>query len=406
LTLTDNRYDRTLPVQTGSVKPMLHNGVSFLGCTLCCAMALADSGWDYGKRGLEWSDSETGSYVWLGLRAQTRYTTMEDSLRIPDDFVDNDESSGTRINRARYKIGAGYQDSFTSYHEYDLRDKRVLDLRASWVANPAFNLRLGQWKADYNRERIDSSGKQQFVERSITTYWFTVDRQWGAMASGRLGRGTSHDSNWWAGVLAGNGRATPSDGGRPMLMGRWQWNYTGHMLPFSQSALKRYAEPHASLAFGAVTDDSRHTRFSSNGGGQLPGYEEGKDNQYRIYQLLQEWAWQQHGLSFQQELHFKSVRDRVNGGTRNMFGGYAQAGWFPSDSWTAAPENLEIALRGAYVDSASPEDLRNTELTFAVNWFFNGHRNKLTADVTYLEAEEDGSRESDYEFQLQWELSI
>ena len=191
-----------------------------------------------------------------------------------------------------------------------------------------------------------------------------------------------------------------------MVMGRWQWNYTGHVLPFSQSALKRYQAPHASLAFAAVSNDSPYTRFSSSGGGQLPGYEEGEDNQYRIYQAMQEWAWQQHGLSFQQELHFKSIRDRVNGGTRNMFGGYAQVGWFPSDHWSGISDKLEVALRAAYVDPDSPEELENLELTAVVNWFFNGHRNKLSLDVSYLEAEEEANLESEYKLQLQWEVSI
>lgn len=367
--------------------------------------ALADTDWNYGKRGLEWSDTTTGSYLWLGLRSQARYTTIEQALRIPSDF-DQPTKSGGSINRARYKIGAAYRDDFTFYHEYDLRNSRLLDLRTTWVANPEFNLRLGQWKAEYNRERIDSSGKQQFVERSISTYWFTVDRQWGLMSSGRLGKGSHHDSNWWAGVLGGNGSNTGSDGGRPMLLGRWQWNYTGKLLPFSQSALKHYAQPHASLSFAGMANDSKYTRFSSDGGGQLPGYEEGEDNQYRIYQAMQEWAWQHRGLSFQQELHWKSIRDRVNGGTRNLYGGYAQAGWFPSDHWNTVPDKLEVALRVAYVDPDSPEGLEDLELTFGVNWFINGHRNKLTFDVTYLEAEDDGERESEYRFQLQWDLSL
>ena len=101
-------------------------------------------------------------------------------------------------------------------------------------------------------------------------------------------------------------------------------------MPFSQSALKRYPQPHASLAFAAVANDSPYTRFSGEGGGQLPGYEEGTDNQYRVYQAMQEWAWQRGGLSFQQELHWKSIRDRERGGERQLYGGYAQVGWFPA----------------------------------------------------------------------------
>ncbi|MEH6581407.1 MAG: porin [Halioglobus sp.] len=367
--------------------------------------AQAEPGWDYGNRGLEWSDSDTGSYVWLGLRGQARFTSIEQALRLPSDF-DTGTESGASINRARYKIGAGYHRDLTFYHEYDLRNSTLLDLRTTWVSNPALNVRAGQWKSDYNRERIDSSGKQQFVERSISTYWFTIDRQWGAMLSGRLWQGQPVDTSWWAGVLGGNGRSTGDDGGMPMVMGRWQWNYTGNVLPFSQSALKRYEEPHASLTFGTIANDSAYTRFSSDGGGQLPGYEEGEDNQYRVYQAMQEWAWQQGGLSFQQELHFKSIRDRVNGGTRDLWGGYAQVGWFPADRWPLVPQKLEVALRGAYVNPDAPSGLEDVEYTFAVNWFFNGHRSKLTFDTTYLSAEDDGRRESEYRYQLQWDLSI
>jgi phosphate-selective porin OprO/OprP len=384
-------------------------GAPFIAALACVALGVAptaaQAGWDYGKRGLEWSDGQTGSYVWLGLRGQARYTSTEQSLRVPSEYR-NPTSSDTSINRGRYKIGAAYRKDLTFYHEYDLVNTRLLDLRTTWVEHPEFKVRAGQWKAEYNRERIDSSGKQQFVERSISTYWFTLDRQWGSMASGRIGEGSSHDSSWWAGVLAGDGLNTDGDGGRPMVVGRWQWNYTRNLLPFSQSALKRYAEPHASLAFAAVTNDSRYTRFSSDGGGQLPGYTEGEDNQYRVWQAMQEWAWQQGGLSFQQELHFKSIDDRVDGGSRNFYGGYAQVGWFPADRWRTFPDAIEVALRGAYVNSDSAENMENREVTFGVNWFINGHRNKFSTDVSYIQAKDDSDSGSDYRFQLQWELSI
>ena len=367
--------------------------------------ANAGSDWDYGKRGLEWSDTETGSYLWLGLRAQLRYDSDDNAFRLPDDF-DDPENSESGVNRSRYKIGARLRSDATFYHEYDLTDSRLLDLRATWISHPGLNIRLGQWKSDYNRERIDSSGKQQFVERSISTYWFTIDRQWGAMASGRLWEGARVDSSYWAGVLGGNGRSNSDDGGRPMLMGRWQWNYKGNLLPFSQSALKRYEEPHGSLAFGAVSNDSAYTRFSSDGGGQLPGYEEGQDNQYRLYQAMQEWAWQRGGLSFQQELHWKSVEDRINGSTRNILGGYAQVGWFPSARWQTIPSTIEVALRGAYVNPDTPDDLKNDEYTVAINWFINGHRNKLTFDASYLSTNDDDGHEDDTRFRIQWDISI
>ena len=372
----------------------------------CLSMTIqAQSAWDYGPRGLEWSDKEDGSYLWLGLRGQFRASNIEEDLRTLEDFTRPDES-GIWVNRARYKIGARWKKDVALYHEYDLRNSQLLDLRATWVSNPDLHLRLGQWKSEYNRARIDSSGKQQFTERSIVTYWFTIDRQWGVSTSGRLWRDTGADTSWWAGVLAGNGRNESSDGGRPMLFTRWQWNYTGNVLPFSQSAVKRYEHPHGSLSFGAVANDSRHTRYSSSGGGDLPGYEEGEDNQYRIYQAMQEWALHHGGWSFQQELHWKRIRDRVNGGTQNLVGGYAQVGLFPSHYWPDIPDKLEIALRGAVVHPDSLQDRNDLEITIAGNWFFNGHRNKLTLEGSYLEIEEDGVEESEYRFRLQWEVSI
>ena len=381
----------------------------FVGAALLTSASQAgsESSWNYGSRGWELSSPNSDSYLWLGLRAQTRYSTLPKEPLVLGGFANPPESSGS-INRARYKIGAGLNKDFTFYHEYDLRNSQLLDLRASWVSNPKFKLRMGQWKAEFNRERVDSSGKQQFSERSIANYWFTVDRQWGVLASGRVGEGEAFDSSWWAGALAGNGRSQDSDGGRPMWLARWQWNYTRNVLPFSQSGLKRYSQPHASLALAFVSNDSQYTRFSSDGGGQLPGYEdEGEDNQYRIHQAMQEWAWQYRGLSFQQELHWKSIEDKRGGSqARDLFGGYAQLGWFPADHWPSLPSELELATRVALVNPDDSFDSQNREFTVGANWFFNGHRNKLTIDTSYLAIDEDRGRESDVRFRVQWDLSL
>ena len=38
----------------------------------------------------------------------------------------------------------------------------------------ALGLRVGQWKVEYNRERMISSGRQQTLDRSILTYPFAI----------------------------------------------------------------------------------------------------------------------------------------------------------------------------------------------------------------------------------------
>lgn len=364
------------------------------------------AGWSYGDSGWRWSQPETGSHLWLGIRLQTRYSSEVEEPLVADKLR-SEGKEGFGINRARHKIGGSLGRQLTFYHEYDWRKPQLLDLRATWKPISWFNLRAGQWKSEFSRERVDSSGKQQFVDRSIANYWFTVDRQNGLMASGRLAKGTPADSNWWLGFLNGNGLNSSGDGGRAMVVGRYQLNIHGRPLPFSQSSLKRYAQAHSSLAIAMVTNDSAFTRFSSSGGGQLPGYADGMDNQYRLKQVMLEYAWQRGGWSFQHELHLKEIHDRVSGGTRRLRGGYLQAGWFPAERFTDWPENLEFAVRAALVnpDSNRRSD-SNEEFTLAANWFFNGHRNKLTADASYIGIDDSTGEAEGLRFRLQWDLSL
>jgi phosphate-selective porin OprO/OprP len=380
-----------------------------LGILLSTAMnCSADEppGWAYGSSGWKWSNPDTGSYLWLGLRFQSRYSTREDDPLVADDLR-QEGHEGFSMNRARYKIGAGIGRKFTFYHEYDLRNGQLLDLRATWKPVSWLNLRAGQWKAEFNRERIDSSGKQQFVERSIVTYWFTVDRQNGVMASGRVAAGQPADSSWWLGVLNGNGLNTGGDGDQPMWLARYQWNFSGKVLPFSQSALNRYSNARGSLAFAVVSNASKYTRFSSGGGGQLPGFEDGLDNQYRTEQFLQEYAWHKEGWSIQQEFHYKKITDRFTGRSVNVNGAYLNVGWFPSSQFEKWPVPLELAARVAVVNPYADANLHeNREFTLGANWFFNGHRNKLTTDISRLRIDDLEGEESDWRFRLQWDISL
>jgi phosphate-selective porin OprO/OprP len=322
--------------------------------------------------------------------------------------AEEEERSELKVNRGRIKGGGTLFDPrLTVYSEADFTDQRLLDLRMTWQFSAALNLRAGQWKADYNRERIDSSGKQQFVERSVVTPWFTVDRQQGLVASGRLGEGTNRDSSYWLGWLSGSGRGGQPDSDNGLWMGRYQWNIGGRKLPFSQSDIERFSPGSVSVALGLVHGKSAYTSFSSAGGGQLPGYTTTRAGRYRIDQAMLETAWQQDGFSWQQELHWKWIEDRYSGGKQSLVGGYAQAGYFPASRWHEVPEPLEIALRFAYVDpDRSVSSDYEREVTVAANWFFNGHRNKLTMDYSQVRRRDVPENDSNQRLRVQWEFSF
>ena len=325
-----------------------------------------------------------------------------------DDFSDDDINMG--ISRARIKFG-GYvgKPEYNFYLEQDIRGGNLLDFRAQIEKLPYLKFRVGQWKARYSRERVISSGKQTGLERSLINRIFTIDRQQGFSLYGNLDGGGAANFNYWAEILTGSGRGgAVGDDENLMYMMRLQWNPNGKELGFSGSDLKFHEKFVGSVAIAGVTNTSKYTRFSTSGGGQLYGYEPGVDGQYKVDQFLFETAFKYRGLSFDQELHFKNIDDRVNLEETLLIGNYFQVGYFFHYLFDKFPKPLEVFARQAFFDpNADISSDLNYEYTFGLNWFFKGHKNKLTIDYSYLKFNQfDIEDNVDHMVRLQWDVSI
>jgi len=184
----------------------------------------------YGDHGLQFEDGSGNNFLWFGVRLQTRWSSSEVTQdALPGNPVTSE--SELKLNRGRLKLGGHLvSPDSTIYSEYDFTKNRLLDLRATYAFTEWLSIRIGQWKSQYNRERTDSSGAQQFVERSIATPWFTLDRQKGVMASGRIGKGRLLDTSYWTGLLSGAGRGGDLSDADGLWMTRLQWNVTGEVL--------------------------------------------------------------------------------------------------------------------------------------------------------------------------------
>ena len=350
--------------------------------------------------------SEGGRFTALiDWRAQIRYSSLDYDNDFGNPTADSDE---LRMNRARFKLGGQLGNPKLQYYtEYDFVRSTLLDLWLAPKVSERLGFRVGQFKVPYNRERFDSSGKQQFAERSIVTSPFTLDRQIGATAMGRLFNGARFDSSYAVGVFLGNGRGgARDDDGKPMVFGRWQWNLFQQVLPFSQSDITRHQKPAASLAVGAATNRSAYTRFSTDGGGQLPGYQEGVGGQYDVDQAMIEFAFMFKGLSIQSEYHWKTIDDRLYNTSSNLNGAYFDIGYFFSELLNWVPGPLELAVRYANVSPDFPRAAANNEVSLGANWFFHGHRNKLTFDVTRRTETVDLTDNDSWGARLQWDVSI
>ncbi len=387
----------------------------------------------YGSKGFR-LESRDGNYQTnLQWRAQLRATDPYRSDPRSVSAFDEDQTT-FEARRVRMKIGGhGYQPWLKYYFEVDLQptrslddssakaSSRVIDWRIDVAKNKAFGIRAGQWKIDYNRERVDSSGRQQFVERSIVNRVFTIDRQMGLGLRGRLFDGTAADMRYYLGAFTGEGRGVSNDDRELMYVARLQWNFLGRDLALRQTDVERTEKPTGSFAVSGATHTGRATRWSSGGGGNLDGYAKvgaAAEGQYRVQQAVAELAFKYQGFSTQNEFHWKNIQDTTlaagqPGSDNDLYGLYTQFGYFFNEIWSEFPEPLELAVRYAWVREPNAVNLDvdddRQEFTLGANWFFHGHNNKLTLDYSYLTLNEDdffGGDATGSRVRLQWDISF
>ena len=398
------------------------------------------AGW--GKKGftLETRDGFFKTAIQWRFQGRFSYPERTDADSF-EDFSGDDDESTFELRRVRLKVGGhAYRPWIKHYLEVNWQSTSnsgssagsasLITWRFTLDKYKWAQLRIGQWKVNYNRERVDSSGKQQFVERSIVNTVFTLDRQVGAMLMGRLAPGTFADLWYHLGVFTGSGRGEANDDDNMMWMGRLQWNFLGRDLKSSQSDIEYHKNPAASAAFGAYTNIGKCTRWSSSGCGTLQNgfttslgvpYTSDSDavnGQFRTDGMMEEFALKWRGLSIQHEYHWKQIKDTGRPGTggnpgasrskTNLMGSYSQIGYFPHYLIPTIPKPLEIAFRYAFVDpNVSVKNDKLQEFTGAINWFFAGHRNKLTLDATHFELDRPvGSNQHEQRIRLQWDVSF
>ena len=382
----------------------------------------------YGSNGFRLETRDGNWQTNLQWRAQLRYTNpFFGDPRQLEDF----EATGTsnfEARRLRMKIGGhGYKPWLKYYFEVDLQPSRdpdssavssstrVLDWRIDLAKWDWLGLRVGQWKTDMNRERVDSSGRQQFVERSIVNRIFTIDRQVGVQLRGRLFKGTPGDLRYFAGVFNGEGRGVRNVDENMMYSGRLQWNFMGRDLSFRQTDVEYTDKPTGTLAVGGMSTIGPCTRWSSSACGNLDGFTPpvvADPDQFKIEQVVQEFAFKYRGFSVQQEYHRKFINDRVVGSDNDLTGLYLQSGYFFNNVIEFVPAPLELALRYAYVEEPNEVDRtiynQRREHTLVANWFFAGHNNKLTFDYSYLTMDDGllSINDTANRIRLQWDVSF
>lgn len=257
-----------------------------------------------------------------------------------------------------------------------LRDAMVF-----YQVNDNLTLGAGQTKLPGNRQRVNSSGDLQFVDRSIVNATLNVDRDFGLQA--KYSRRLVNDFHF---ILLG---AVSTGQGRNFYREDSELSYTGRveLLPFGlfeafgdyfEGDLMREKTPKVSI--GMTINQNFNTLRT---GGQIGNL---------LYQprdmttYMSDWLFKYRGFAFASEFLYRDSEDPVTVNEENdiryVYKGLGQ-------NYQASyilPNDVEFA--GRYTRLVPGEMIKPYEptlqhFTAGVTKYLRGHRLKLQSDLTY-----------------------
>ncbi len=260
----------------------------------------------------------------------------------------------------------------------------IRDAMVVYSFNKRFSLGLGQSKLPGNRQRVTSSGDQQFVDRSIVNATFNIDRDFGVQAYYN-----NYLNNFYyvlrGAVTTGEGRNTSASSSGLAYTGRLEILPFG---PFSdggdyfESDLSR--EPKPKLSCALTYSKNLNTTRS---GGQTGVYlYDTRDILTRMIDLL----YKHNGWALSTEFIHRTTNDPLTeneeGSIRYVYKGHGE-NYQLSYLWK---KNYEVALRYTHL---MPQDQiyelapKRREYTAGASKYIKGHRLKLQTDVSYLQSD-------------------
>jgi phosphate-selective porin OprO/OprP len=259
---------------------------------------------------------------------------------VGDNVVSNVTQSGTTVSQTRFR-GPILEDAIVWFAKY-----------------PMATVMIGQDKAYFGRQELTSSGRQQFVDRSITSGRFAPARQIGL---GLFGVNASKTLEYNAGIYNGNSiNQAANDNKEFMKVGRLVWT------PFGEYKLEESALDYPATAklflggsvlqntTGRATDRTDVDRFGVEAGFKIQGF-----NAIGEY--------------------YTEESQRVNAAQVDTDGYYAQVGYlFPN-------KKFEVAGRLSEILPDTAADTDQAETGAAVSWYFDKHNHKLQADYREIE---------------------
>jgi phosphate-selective porin OprO and OprP len=328
-------------------------------------------------RGVTFGSDDGDFTLTLRGRIQTRATTLaDDALFVPE--------TSFAVRRSRVVLLAGHKRYDLVFYVQlgfapeDMEPDLLIPLRdavVTWTPLRDVNLRVGQMKVPFNRERVISSSALQFPDRTILNAELNLDRDIGAQLFSEDLLGVGGRLAYRLGVFGGEGRNRPTLGTGMLYVARIEVRPVGTFEDeYVEVDHARSGPPR--LAFGASLALNNQSRRQRSTHGAFRADE--VDLLHAQADLIFKWA----GFSVQAELLARQPTAPEEGlaATRAAVGFMMQAGYLTS-------QGIELAGRVAEVSPmpgvASEVELLR-EMTGALSYYVLDHSLKVQADYGYL----------------------
>lgn len=276
------------------------------------------------------------------------------------------------------------------FSERDLEDDAPVPLRdafVTWHAHPAFNLRVGQMKVFFDRQRVTSSSALQLVERAEVTNELNLDRDIGLQVLGKAGV-----FSYAAGVFGGEGRNRVNPDAGLLYFAHAQLAPLGELDLATETDLGRSARPRLALSVAAAFNHRAHRENSSHG----DFYGDGTTDFFHLAGNAF-FAWR--GATVSAEFLYRqtvTVHGAVDPAVlRDARGAFVQAGYLLTPRWELAARAGHLWPRADAPSAATA----STELTAGFNHYVVEHN--LKVQVNYSAFLRPGGNEHAVRAQLQ-----
>lgn len=296
--------------------------------------------------------------------------------------------------------GHNAQTGFTS--------RIILDAVLKWNFYENWTLWVGQTKLPGNRERVVSSQKLQFVDRSLVNSRFTLDRDVGIQLRHKDRVGQQGVIKEIFSISMGEGRNITANN-----IGGYDYTVRIEYLPFGEftkkgdyfsADLSREKEPKLALGVSYdFNDDAAKQR------GQLGSFTiDSTGNQITndLTTILIDGIFKYQGWSVQSEYAYKKAADDISVVTSSGMLNYGTGQGFVLQTGYLFDSDLEVAVRYTKIkpDSKQFSSLtEESEYALALSRYIVGHNLKVQSDLSF----HNRPSKSDFlQFRLQFELAF